>query len=527
MAIQKITGEDKQHAQLLQLLDAMENIRIAEQNGGGSPKQRDTYLGMSQELGELLISMPQIKSQLNNLKALFEKGEGKSYDPFFADVFRTTCPEMALGLEKLTIQLFGDDLTGFDDNHHIWNAVKYLSSRGKQKGEMLKIFDSIVPMQPARSYQGLDVDGKEPTKEILYVGRSPKGLIKLAARVGDAGFKTLRAEIDMNHPSDEERTMLGEVNSRVQADEAKKESRIIRFIEKNYNKVTWAPIYFVVGGLPKKVQEWVINKLKQNIYIRGDDTTLANIIGEGVISAGAAIACGLTLGPLACIPAAGYFGYTGIKGIVTAYKQYNDPVGLCCGNLFWKLPLLPFELKIRKEEKEEEDKTKKDWALIDFKLGGYHQKRSRNQDKHNLHPVMGSLGAVTVDASIEENLIHTPNNHNSQGYDFREALLAKTPQLEQCVLNREHDAVTSFNVLPVDIYSKISALVCFKGQRYAITMVTPSEFRPQDLPALLADSTKPIGKKLEGIAKSSNAIYAHVTQFDKCQKTADLVWRQG
>ncbi len=530
MAIQKITGEDKQHAQLLQLLDAIENIRIAEQNGEGSPKQRDTYLGMSQELGELLTSMPQIKSQLNNLKALFEKGEGKSYDPYFGDVFRKTSPEITTGLESLTIQLLGDDLAGFEDTHHMWNAVKYLTSTGKPKAEVLKIFDQIVPMQPSRSYKGLDVDGKEPTEEILFVGRPPKDFLSLAARVGNAGFKTLRAEIDMNHLTEEERAMFSKCkNLRVPAQgEDKNKSRVIRFLDRVYNPATRIPIHFVVGGLPKKVQKWAVDQLNlaaKNNYIYEEDTTLANIIGEGVLSAGAAVACGLTLGPLTCIPGAVYFAYTGFKGLVQFIQESDASDRLICGNLFWKLPLLPFELKIRREEKEGKSKAKEDWALIDFKLEGYYRKVSK-QDKHNFHPVLDSLGAITVDATVEENLVHTPSNHNSQGYNFREALLAKTPQLEQCVLNREYDAVTSFNVLPVDNYSKISALVCFKGQRYAITMVTPGEFRPQELSALLADSTKPIGKRLEGIAKNSGAIYAHITQFTSCQKTADLVWRK-
>ncbi len=353
MPLQTIAGEDKQHAELLRLLQAMGEIRRGEETGNPNLEKRDKYLGLSQEFGELLDSMPDIKVSVKYLVQRAENGEGAEYDPYFIEAWEQIYPDFINVLENLTIQLMGDDLAGFKSTHHIWNAIKYLSTEGKPLKDSLKVYDTILPVQPSLDLKGFTVTGIEPSDGILTLGREPDKLEDIVKRASQIGFKRLRTEIDLNNPTDSQSAVLTNYrrkditpNKGVAAKKNKK-----GLFERIYNPVTAIPLNFIIGGLPAKIQVWISEKYKKKgLEINSDVCSGYNWMGETVMSAIAAVVCPLTLGLWTVGPTAGYFGYSIIRFIWSAVKDTRQLEMLSGKSLFCQLNWQYVIKKIQKKE---------------------------------------------------------------------------------------------------------------------------------------------------------------------------------
>ncbi len=152
--------------------------------------------------------------------------------------------------------------------------------------------------------------------------------------------------------------------------------------------------------------------------------------------------------------------------------------------------------------------------------------------KHNYHAKICEIAELQLPDAAEQNLTWSMRNHNTQGKDFEKAIRAL---LEKGIeyrshLNRECNALSLFNRTEFGPWQKVSVVVCFPGQRYALTYVSPREtslpdFQP--ISTILAASEKPLERRIdEELATALNAEYAHIGHYVKGALAGDWIYRR-
>jgi hypothetical protein len=434
----------------------------------------------------------------------------------------------------------GDDFRGFPDKHHIFNAVKFISSKTEDKEKKFDVFDSILPFN---SYNGngfpnvsnlpefmtnktinsvcspLDFSPEDflylpqsnvyITKSIILKGLSWNDAFHQAENLG-LHMANLEIFIELHHNIAIRNTKIKNGNG--EFIEKPPLEKIFSNSRNNFN--IWLDACFkrtdntITIFTDHKIQGDKIIPSRE--YQRKFDLSGSNIkIKDGKIKKEDA-----DIYPKMCRfwsklpPYSGAFIYQ----MMQSYEDYGKRLSLFVkpGSVSKKRGILAYV-----DKKDFEDLFSKKPV-----------KKTIPKSKYSLHPMLEELCTFEINEQAEQNLVWSFGNHHTQGEYFCNALSKSSCYnlFPQKHLVRGVNCLALYNEQRLGSYQKINALLSFPdSKRYAVTYIGQGENIDMTTISLIFSQKNPIEKKAVDLTEHVGAFHVHISEFRKGEKTNDLI----
>ncbi len=524
-------SQDDLQSSLVLILTNMESIRREQMKENLiSDESKNQYLHLTYRLASILEGFAKdekedsgITEQMQSVIDCVSKNNALLNYDFLQDNFwRGVEPEFSKTLDLILIRLKGDAFSGLQDKHHIINAIKYLAGSNLNFDEKMQVYDTIMPYNTPNT-QLNEKFFKEKMKELGIEGdienlvleaknvKNLDSLLYSASLVGVARVKVkMDLELYQKKYSNDGRAMILDVNE-------KKErlSKLLQTTKKYQKKPSGIKSFFGFGNkeqesleLDEELEKSESAKEQKTAIVMFDltrDTDCEYYYDEEK-------------------------GFGLDKGSFDADEDSSNSNDGEYYNSKWD-PVSEQFIPIHHSSKEKSLKKKqKINALlfgIDKKIRKQENKVSEEKKEHNNHPLLEQLAQKSVEQ--ENNLIWTRENHHTQGKYFSKELLQgiKLGEFQnQEHLEREHGARTFYDILESGPYTKTTALICFQGNRYAMTLINESELDFTKLSKIFA-AQKSCEEKITLLTELTQAHYIHLSQYKSNEKTNDLTFNGG
>ncbi len=540
---------------LIKLLDSMQALREQQRISKLDSIKLDDYLVAAGELGAYLEQYE--GSDFKKIAtAIAGNANLRFYDADRDLAWRVIEPEMLELLDGIIVKAMGDDFRGLEDKHHFMNAAKCVMCKDWELEKRIEVYDTVLPV--VDSSQALNIANNigQISGDTLKINLDAKDLDTRIKQAKDAGFS--KVVIRFDYTKDKEKIIkLKRIYNGTITDVAQPSGPNKNTIFKN--RLLGVPAFLLVGGLPASLQKRIQNAFTMRGYssFNSESTTAANALLEGAASFSLGF-WALHLGPIVYVPLFAYFGLAAIPRIASLMKNSDIAVkdknvfgkakARPIGSLIAKIPLYPAEQilnlacgKVNYYPKE---------YTINFNqatpLGAFDNRFMRLARAQattaaqkalpekpqlkippapNYHPLMDKAALIAVNAEAEESLRYRVTAHHSQGNLFRDAMNPKGLEGFGRYLDKPRNSLTFFSTSEQQPYRKFSALVCFSGERYSITLIGKNQIAAQAISEKLSDGKKPLDARLKEIAELAEADYAHLTYYKQGQKAEDLICR--
>ncbi|MBI4919507.1 hypothetical protein HY837_06245 [archaeon] len=534
----EITSEEfPTRSNLARIINSMNEIRTVSlntQNCGAD--QKDKYLNLATQLADRikLTSSPELVKQMQTLVDALGKDEKLlKYDPSQDKVWKRKNPDFNRTLEEVTIKILQDSFNSLDSKHHILQAVKVLSVQEAQFNVKEKVYETVIPfngkVEGIKSGVFSSVLGSmlgdsfviEADDGLNLKVKGDLDLIEgLLNKAKEKGYKSVSVEMYegdyrkfVEKFPDSQITQWVSIEPKflgIKYDPQKMRKRAGKLI-----KWTTPLSYPVIGAMPASIQRRIRNYAtdKQgNTFFNDSNATVAS----GAVSGVGGVVGGLTsialLGPtpFALIPA-GYFAIEGIIRIVSVAEDNKK-----MGSAPVKAIALPLEKVLNSKDKIKDEKGK--YCLVNISLVDPEAK----DNTVNFFDYFTRIARVEVPQEVEDNLVWSPANHHQYGLQFGGFLNEKIPALKEDKslereLNKESQNYLLYNIREIEDFTKITALVCSRGERYVVSLVCDSNVKDKikTISTVLGNKTITQSEKAKDLCARMNAYYTRIAKVSK------------
>jgi len=523
--------QEREEASIVDILNDMEQIRNEQLNGPVSNASKNSYLSSAAQLSSILESLGDSKLS-GKIKSLL-KARDKNPELLFYDYSQESFwveakKEFTKDLDGLLIGLTGDDFNGLNHKHHLWNAIKYFGTEEWEIKDKLRVYDTILAYNAPDSEEFkqsllLELERKNVIvwNDALRVS-NPKDLDMILALASRTDFNKLGAIMALDKKGRDgikEKYKNASITDNFTYDNKSSiKAKTARFWR---DLITWTtPIsnWFISG-----FTDDVIGKLDRYLEKHGEHGLSYGSTGEryryytnlgaafGGLIGGSMLGFGLFTGAFA-----DPISWSGLYILVSSFQQsmvnlykhdswrydYTLPHGSnSLHGLLLQIPFSFYEFAM----KDTFENRKKDF-LVSFQLKKptFNNPKSITGKSHNYQPLLEELASLNLSQESEENLTWSIQNYHTQGEHFAAELLKKNKKSgwDRRHLAREHNALVLYDMQDYSQYKKISALVCFKDERYALTYISQNDKAADfdSISGLLSKAIHP-KKKLEELSK--------------------------
>ncbi|MFC1697668.1 hypothetical protein ACFL1H_05020, partial [Nanoarchaeota archaeon] len=398
-------------------------------------------------------------------------------------------PELINAIDKININLMADNFSGLNYNHHIINAIKYSIVKDKSVEEQIEMFDTILP------YNNENFDKRKLLNdEIINLDIQNHNHRRTSYPVFHTKEK-LEKILSLAKYTDKKRVEF------ITTTEIKDE-----FIRKGYNiredhlspyidylelpdekeltyteKIKDFMLHYLVGNAHKSIQEKFSRAKKEFNKIRATNLSIGinSLLGvSNLILSGISYSIVGENNPISNAHLYLGSGLLGLELIRTATISLADMKLWCSarGNLIGSLLSLP-SLAV-KVDKNVRNAYKTLYCKFDNEISSFD-----TPVKHNYTTVLNELAEIKV-KDLEDNLDWNLDNHFSQSEYFLDKLTEKAELNgfgSKKYLNKKQGVFIYYDELESEDYTKLSALVCTKNNRYTLTCISNNKYELEDL----------------------------------------------
>lgn len=548
---------EQEEPSIVDILRGMEKKRIEQIEDFFPNESKNDYLSSAAQLSYMLESLTDssLRKKIQRLiKFRDSKPELLFYDHSEDDFWSLTEKEFTKNLDELLIGLTGDDFNGLNHKHHLWNAIKYLGTEEWEVKDKLIVYDTILPFCNPDSEEvkqnllsDLEMKNVVAQEGILRV-KNPKDLDEILAIASRTRYTELEVTMSLNKKGraeiDREYGKIAMIYDVPNNSNSDKGAKVARFWRKAIKYTTPLSNWFISG-----LTDTMVIKLNKYFEKYGeDDLTYGDTDGGYRLYANWGAGFGAITG-MSIIASSGvlvemneeyantlyleeiFFGGLYLlassiqQAVVNGFRHrswmYNPHGNYALHGLLAQIPFSLYnnwpDFGIRKKD-----------FLVKFSLERPKPDMTgKPMTLHNYQDHLENLASLTLSEKLEENLNWSRQNFHTQGEYFATKLLKSNNEEgfgNSKYLAREHNALIFYDGTSYSPYKKISALVCFKDERYAITYITRSD-KAEDFDSisrLLSQNTIP-QNKLEELEKLTSPSYLHFTYFKQGKKMFDEV----
>lgn len=564
--------EQDVHASMVHIVESMNLLRKEElKEDSVKDEVRDHYLHLTYRLASTLEGLidDHSSSKMQEVAGCLRANPALLHYDVFQDTFWATVePEFSTNLDELVISFMGDDFSGLKDKHHFFNAIKYLDSQDDSLTERLQVYDTLLPFHPPKT-EKMEKSWKRLKKFCKVNGTKEKSMNLYASKVTDLdsllrhasymGFQEVYVSMAKKvfdkavHPKYPRAEIVTMLPSELGNAPAKNRAEKLRFAIA-YTGIVSLPL---VSGLPTDLLKRLDTYFEENgarkvasefSWYLGVGTGL-----EGVYSAAAGIYALAT--------------YPGSQNILPTDTLSAMVIsGFLTLSFLSRLAVSCFRWSSTKEYHESD--IRGNYALSSMPLAGvvyaydYLAKMFRKKKKMNLvkyanemaqvvripvvakfplkggmpeegeasnyHAMLERLAAYDLPDDVVNNLTWKIDNHHRQGKfveeQYQKSELYEPSFQQKRVLNREENALVSYDSFHSGPYTKLSALITFADMRYAITAVGCGDEVEMLKTATdwLAHHNLDSNKEKEAFGKTMNAHHLHLSCFKNKEKIHDF-----
>ncbi len=507
---------------IVTIINGMEAIRqeqIADRNI--TEEKKNEYLHLTYRLASAIEGIAEeglVKNIQKVVDAIEKNPELLCYD-YLQDCFwKNAEPEFSFHLDKVLIKLKGDDFSGLQDKHHVVNALKYINSKEEPLEKRLNVYDTILPFNDHASdyneklfreeLKKRGIKSVESSRGLTLRVKNTKNLEKAISAAKSLGFKSVMTV--MTHNKYDKLAKTKKYDSMVLDVEHDVYSGLYGRLGNLKIKKIPKILYPIFGAFPKKIKENLEERLGSHNF---DSESASNISGGfNAVASLVSVFTSLILLSLDNPPIAGmnlekslFWGGLYLFG-ETLIRSYND----CkIGTLIFS-PLNLLHVK------------KEDNYLVRIDVPTNNQEAiSKTVNQKQLE----DLAHIKVPLEKEKNLVWSLENHYTFGKYFTESLpifLIEPPNCASASIpEKDIGALTFYNIFQSQDYKKLSALVCFENNRYALTAISKIKEIPFREIAVELSRQQPTEEKLKRLSKITSAKYLRLSKFESCRKTDD------
>ncbi|MBI5065005.1 hypothetical protein HZA97_02105 [Candidatus Woesearchaeota archaeon] len=539
-------SDDDLQSSLVKILTSMESLRREQMKENLiSDESKNEYLHLTYRLASILEGFARdekensvLTDRMQLVMDVVSKNNALlSYDFLQDDFWRGVEPEFSKTLDLILIRLKGDAFSGLQDKHHIINAIKYLAGSNLSFDDKVEVYDTILPYNTPNTklnekffkekMKELGIEGN--IEDLILEAKNVKNLDSLLYSASLVGVSRVKVKMDyelyQKKYSKYSNAMIidvSEVKGRLaKLQKAKKHSKkpagIKSFFgfgnkEQEYLETEEEPleinkeqkIALVMFDLTRDVT-YLESKHSKNLDLEdfesGEDDDFTDDFDDDSES---------------CVIGSDW-NYDPNLGLQQK-KGSNDNFGSL---------LVPLGYSKNKKSHKKQNKIDELLSACDKKTKKRENTHSEGKKEHNNHPLLEQLAQKVVEQ--ENNLVWSRENHHTQGKYFSKELLQgiKLGEFQnQEYLERECGARTFYDLLQSGPYNKTTAIVCFKDERYALTLINESELDFAALSKIFAQQ-KSCEEKINSVAELTQAHYIHLSQYKSNEKTKDLTFNGG
>ena len=535
---------DEQKA-LVNLVNEMTKIRLGGINRREvSGSLKDKYLSLTQSLAARLkaVTYEPIQRRMGEVGKVINKSDDfLYYDPLQRGYWIDRNKDFVHNLDEILISLVGDEFVTVDSAHHFLQAIKYLTVEKALPQDKEKVYDTVLPFQPALPVAkannfvsklvapifGEKCNVENVDKLTLKIDGSLDNLDTIVKQVGDLGYLGVFIQVHENAVTGIAERFPGTfVAPRVKIEKSQEKKRFAKLVG-GVIKYTTPISYPIIGGLPIKLRERVNNVAADGGYnFDAEKQCLSNGLTEGISGAVLAIVGMATANPVLGFSGAYLLAQT--LGRV-GYLIKNDKAGVSAsdswkGSPHAKLACMPLEVMVNEAGLKTYGGRDNQVLFIPI-----------THDVANPETVVNttrfyeSLMEVNIPADVETNLVWNPGNHNEYGKRFAEYLShlpGKAPIELKPEIDRQNQFIVYRNSASIGEYKKDVSLYFFNGYRYIMTTIVPDKNKKdiaKILDAVLLDKATEGSyvKKSEAIFNMTEATYIRLKRFEGGKQVND------
>lgn len=526
-------------------LQEMRKLRYLSKCRELHPQEKNEYLLLTTHLGSWLKSEESAQKDVVHLKEMLEQDYSLTQYDFTHDMFwRAVEPGFTNTLDHLLISLTQDEFASLEDKHHLWNAVSWLWGKEKPIREYVELCDTLL------SQTEVDLDVLYPThlkKEgVLHV----KGKGYVASTPSQESLERLSYLLKKSNSCE-----LSFIADRKSQEYLKKEfpkASTLTLEDETLKEVGLAPswkwlrnqgkiakdiTYYFLGQTSRyttgQLQRWNgVEHFNQERSVRAPISTNRNAGFIGLMGSGfggaaqmlwngffnesspleipGLLPVGLASAGLLVVAAAQIWAFT--VNTANSKSGGGSIPGLILG--------LPLSLYFRKKGSELS-------SLRLLTIPKQNVKESSSSLSQSYHPAMEVMAEHQISKEVEDNLVWTLENHHTQGKVYAEKL--QSAQKSPPYFGKNYRITPGLNTLTFyelghhNPYTKVSALICQKGERWATTFITKKEGAGNiDVLNEWASIHQKIEEShVQELSKKVGAEYFHLTQFVEGKKMGD------
>lgn len=505
----------------LKLFDIMNILRQESMKREIADKEKNTYLVCATQLGKVLEQEGEaIQKDIASLKNMLEQDYSLAkYDAAQDAYWRMYNPSFASTLDHLLFSLVQDEFSGLNDKHHVWNAVSWLWGKKKPLKEKVKLCDTILPkaqvdmsLLPRLDVEGLHFVEKGFCVEEGYVIHPVKkeSLEQLVTLVSNSAMPGISFIADIETQEFLKKHFTGYSEKSLNDEVLKKMGLAPSFSWlKNQGTVAKYLTRYFLGQTSsyttKQIQRWNGKEnfnSKEGTLLSCITNGAVGVLGMGYYALGEALGIRLPLNEYWPVP---------ITLATLSVAQYSIISSTLAKRHSGNIPgvILGFPLKVYLSQKEK----KLDELCV---IGGKIEEETA-QALSNYHPIMKRMASHPVEESVESSLKWGPKNHHTHGKSYRQELqrVAEESSFGKNYYFSPELGVLTFCEVEKDFpYTKVSTLICQKGERWATTFITKKNEIDIDLLNQWAYDHQTVDQCLvDELAKVMNADYLHLTSY--------------
>lgn len=504
------------------ILESMSAIRReAMKNNALSDDQKDEYLHLTYRLASSMepLASESTLARMNSVAKMAGADDNLLYyDPLQSTYWKSRKPAFVKTLELAAIGGLRDRITSMDQEHHVFQAIKYLAVHDSSKDEIERVYSTILPYHGLRSLQpsmkdrllgklfGCSFDA-ESDGTVLKI-KDPVDISVLHDVVKNSrnlGYSAVRVTLDTDD-IEKAKALGGQVKGASAA--PLPPGMFDRFLRHKWLS------YPVLGALSESTKKEI------EAYAGSENFNSVDAMSVSWVSdftTGATLLIwGFLVEPNNYYAAAmGSYSMANFAGRTIIGENGDTP-----GNLHGKIasPLFDAYLASRKK------RSNRKLYDMEIPLSSGEAKPVFNAALH-----LRDIAQLQAGSESEESLVARPGNFHNYGKKFAAFLEGELQKAGASDVTHASDRISgSYSLVhshSLDGYKKYSHLACAPNRRYVFSSISETGYDPKGVSEMLLSelSSDPAGDARAKLEKlSGKAAFAHLTRYDNCTPAADF-----
>ena len=490
---------------LIEIIKDMAMIRdraISEKSYTNVEKRDYIHLTNRLASGIEAIANTFMKEKIQDLQEIMtENKQFLKYDPIKKDYWEARdVDNFSQSLDDLVVMVLRENFQTMQDNYHILQAVKCMMVSKKSARKQKKFYEKhIRPFQGGKlpksnlfkRFLGFFAGKNHKVKELddltLEIRGEVKDIDKVMNIAKKAGYAYVRMKVNENKLTYTQRQNMERIRD-AEVTGKKFYQKLIKYT---------APIsYPLLGSCPNKVQRELYKKLDFNEDAATISSFVIEIAGSAVGGIVTSIITGSFWGLLFLAPF--------VEGCVRAFVWNEENAGI--GSILFQ----PYFLHYKPEEGKK--------IIIEKSL---YQMTTASQRESMFDPTEFYQRVIELDIPTEIEEL--------EGKDFTYKFLPyvkeniEIPGEINRLVSTENDAAIYDHSAAAHGYEMYSALFCYPGERYVISMINKESLKANfftKLEKIMSQDSGP-RKKIEDIQREIKPLYSRLALFENKEKTHD------